>query len=290
MDKFIKEEDFCWCNSNKKYKDCHFEIDKKIKLAKLKGIKVPSHSLIKNEFQISKIKDSGKINIAVLDKVTELIKPGMTTNEIDKIIYETTTQLGGICAPLNYEGYPKSVCTSINDEVCHGIPSNRIIKETDIINVDVSTILDGYFSDSSRMFCMPKAEDYKISLSEVCRQSIQIGLDEVKPFAQIGNIGAAIHEFAKKHGYSVVAEVGGHGVGLQFHEDPFVSFVSKRNTGMLMVPGMIFTIEPMINFGRPDVYLDSSNNWTIKTYDQKPSAQWEVMVLVTDDGYEILAY
>lgn len=256
-----------------------------------RGFIVPNKKLIKTPQQIEAIKKSAAINIAALDYVAEHIHAGMSTNEIDQLVYKKTTDCGGIPAPLGYEGFPKSCCTSINSAVCHGIPNDQIIlKEGDIINVDVSTIYNGYFSDSSRMFCIGKVSDERKKLVEVTKQCVELGLKEVKPWTPIGNVGAAVFEHAKANGYSVVREVGGHGCGVEFHEDPWVGFTTSRNTGMLMVPGMIFTIEPMINAGKPDIYFDSSNDWTIYTMDGKDSAQWEIQILVTEEGAEIIAY
>lgn len=291
MEKILRSNDACWCGSHKSYATCHQRFDQKLNGFRAKGIKVPPRSLIKTTEQIEKIKASARINIAVLDKIATVIRAGMSTADIDDLVRTTTHEMGAICAPYGYEGFPKSVCTSINNQVCHGIPSEKVIlQEGDIINVDVSTILDGYFSDSSRMFLIGEVSEERKRLVEVTKQCIQVGLQAVIPYTQIGNVGAVVHQHALANGYSVVAEVGGHGVGLQFHEEPFVSFVSKKNTGMLMVPGMIFTIEPMVNQGKPQVYLDRDNGWTIYTMDHSDSAQWEVQVLVTEEGYEIIAY
>ena len=286
----IGRNDPCWCKSGLKYKKCHELFDEKLLEYRNKGFLVPDHSLIKTKEQIEGIRKSGEVNKAVLDYVAAHICPGMTTEEIDQMVYKKTTELGGIPAPLNFEGYPKSVCTSINEQVCHGIPSSDIVlKDGDIINVDCSTILNGYFSDSSRMFCIGNVNEEKKKLVEVAKESIRIGLNEVKPWKCLGDMGAAIHEFVKSHGYSVVREIGGHGIGLEFHEDPFVSYVSRRGEEMLMVPGLVFTIEPMINMGNEEIYIDESDGWGVYTEDGQPSAQWEVTVHVTDDGYEILA-
>ncbi len=283
--------DLCWCGSGKKYKKCHIEFDDRIEEIEFQGHIVPDHSIIKNAEQIEKIKESAKINIAVLDYVSEHIKAGISTAEIDRWVYDITTKMGGIPAPLNYQGFPKSVCTSINDEVCHGIPSEDIIlKDGDIINVDCSTELNGYFSDSSRMFCIGEVSEEKRRLVEAAKQALEEGLKEVKPWGFLGDMGQAVNDFIKSKGYSVVREVGGHGIGLEFHEDPWVSYVSKSNTEMLMVPGFIFTIEPMINMGKPEIFTDEDNGWTIYTEDGSPSAQWEIQVLVTEDGYEIISY
>ena len=283
--------DPCWCGSGKKYKKCHIDFDEKIEEFEVAGHIVPSHEILKNAEQIEKIKESAKINIAVLDYVAEHIKAGISTAEIDKWVYDITTKMGGVPAPLNFEGFPKSVCTSINNEVCHGIPSEEvIIKDGDIINVDVSTNLNGYFSDSSRMFCIGNVSEENRKLVEETKNAVYEGLKQVKPWGFLGDMGQAVNDYVKSKGYSVVREVGGHGIGLEFHEDPWVSYISKKGTEMLMVPGMIFTIEPMVNAGKPDIFVDEDNGWTIYTEDNSMSAQWEIQVLVTEDGYEIIAY
>lgn len=283
--------DPCWCGSGKKYKKCHIDFDEKIGEFEVAGHIVPSHEILKNAEQIEKIKESAKINIAVLDYVAEHIKAGISTAEIDKWVYDITTKMGGVPAPLNFEGFPKSVCTSINNEVCHGIPSEDvIIKDGDIINVDVSTNLNGYFSDSSRMFCIGNVSEENRRLVEETKNAVYEGLKQVKPWGFLGDMGQAVNDYVKSKGYSVVREVGGHGIGLEFHEDPWVSYISKKGTEMLMVPGMIFTIEPMVNAGKPDIFVDEDNGWTIYTEDNSMSAQWEIQVLVTEDGYEIIAY
>lgn len=287
----IGRNDPCWCGCGKKYKACHERFDEKLKEYKRMGYQVPSRKIIKTPEQIQGIKESAKINMAVLDYVAENIREGMSTEEIDRLVYEKTTELGGIPAPLNYEGFPKSVCTSINDVVCHGIPDERVIlKDGDIINIDCSTIYNGYFSDSSRMYMIGNVSPENKKLVEDVKQSIQVGLDEVKPWKCLGDMGNAINQFCKKCGYSVVREIGGHGIGLEFHEDPWVSFVSLPNTEMLMVPGMVFTIEPMVNLGRADIVQDELDGWTIYTEDGSPSAQWEVQLAVTEDGYELLSW
>ena len=291
MLKKLGRNDLCWCKSGKKYKYCHEEMDSKIAEFKRKGCMVPTRDLIKNEEQIAKIRESAKINVAVLDYVAENIKAGMSTAEIDKLVYDKTTELGGIPAPLNYEGFPKSVCISINDDVCHGIPSDDIIlMDGDIVNVDCSTIYNGYFSDSSRMFMIGNVPEEMKRLVEVTKECVEIGLKEVKPYAFLGDMGEAVHNHALKNGYSVVEDIGGHGVGLKFHEEPWVSYVSRKGTEMLLVPGMMFTIEPMVNMGEPDIYIDEDNGWTVYTDDGLPSAQWEIQVLVTNDGYEVIAW
>lgn len=287
----LSRNDLCWCGSGRKYKKCHSSFDSRLEIFRHQGALVPPKELIKNQEQIQGIRESGKINIAVLDYISQHIQAGITTEQIDRWVYEQTIRYNAIPAPLHYEGFPKSVCTSLNDQVCHGIPSpDVVLREGDIINVDVSTVYGGYFSDSSRMFCIGEVSPEKKRLVEITKQSLSVGLEQVKPWGFLGDMGQAIHDFARANGYSVVKEVGGHGIGLEFHEDPWVSYVSKKGTEMLMVPGMIFTIEPMINMGTDEICMDEKDGWTIYTADGQPSAQWEIQVLVTETGYEILAY
>ena len=287
----MERNDLCWCGSGKKYKKCHMAIEEKMLIHAEKGEIVPTRKLLKTPAQIEKIKASAALNTAVLDEVAKHIRIGMSTAEIDEIVHRFTVEHGGIPAPLDYQGFPKSVCTSINNEICHGIPDeNIILQEGDIINVDVSTILDGYFSDASRMFKMGKVSERAERLVRVTEECVELGLAAARPWGHLGDVAAAINEHAKANGYSVVREVGGHGIGLEFHETPFVSYVIKKGTGMVMAPGMVFTIEPMINAGLPDIYIDEGNNWTIYTDDDSYSAQWEIMVHVTEDGYEVMSY
>lgn len=291
MAKKIMRNDPCWCGSGKKYKVCHELFDEKLAHLANGGHIVPTRELIKTPEQIAQIKESAKINIAVLDEIEKTIHEGMNTAEIDKLVYDMTTDMGGIPAPLNYEGYPFSVCTSVNDQVCHGFPSEDVIlRSGDILNVDCSTILNGYFSDSSRMFCIGDVSPEKKKLVDVTKECVELGLKEVKPWGFLGDMGQAVHDHAFANGYSVVREIGGHGVGLEFHEDPWVGYNSKRGTEMVMAPGMIFTIEPMVNMGKPDIFIDEANDWEVYTADGMPSAQWEIMVLVTEDGNEVLCW
>lgn len=287
----IGRNDPCWCKSGKKYKNCHMPFDEKIHSYEREGHIVPSIEIIKTPEQIEGIRESGKINIAVLDYVAEHIKEGMSTEEINTLVYDKTKELGGIPAPLNYEGFPKSVCTSINEQVCHGIPADDIIlQDGDIINVDVSTIYNGYFSDSSRMFLIGNVSEEAKKLVQVTKECVELGLEQVKPWGFMGDMAQAVHDHATENGYTVVRDIGGHGVGLEFHEEPFVSYVTKKGTEMLLVPGMVFTIEPMVNMGTDEFYTDGGDNWSVYTEDGLPSAQWEIQVLVTEDGYEVLAY
>lgn len=287
----LGRNDACWCGSGKKYKNCHMATDEKIHHYELEGHIVPDRDMLKTKEQIEGIRESSRINIAVLDAVGEMIGPGVSTEEIDRLVYKLTTQMGGIPAPLNYDGFPKSVCTSINEVVCHGIPSpDRILMEGDIVNVDASTIYKGYFSDSSRMYCIGSVGEEKEKLVRVTKECVEHGLGQVKPWNFLGDMAQAVNDHAKANGYSVVIDIGGHGVGLEFHEEPFVSYVTKAGTEMLMVPGMVFTIEPMVNAGTAEITIDDQDGWTVRTKDGKPSAQWEVTVAVTEYGYEILTY
>ena len=246
---------------------------------------------IKRPSQIEGIRKAGEINTGVLDEVGKLIHEGMSTQDIDDIVSKYTAEHGGICAPLNYEGFPKSVCTSINGEVCHGIPArHRKLRNGDIINVDCTTILDGYYADASRMFMIGNVSEERRRLVEETKKCLEIGIQAAQPWAHVGDIGYAIAKYAHSKGYSVVRELGGHGVGLDFHEDPFVAHVGSKGKGMVLVPGMIITIEPMINAGIAAVEIDPYHNWTIYTRDGSDSAQWEHTILITEDGNEILTY
>ncbi len=252
---FLNRNNPCWCGSGLKYKKCHYDFDQKIAQYRRQGHMVPSRDMIKTPSQIQAIRESAKINIAVLDYVAERIGAGVTTAQIDQWVYEQTARYHAIPAPLNFEGFPKSVCTSIDDVVCHGIPSpDVVLKDGDIINIDCSTNLNGYFSDSSRMFCIGNVSPEKKKLVEVTKECMELGLEQVKPWGFLGDMSQAVNDHARAHGYRVVRDIGGHGVGLQFHEEPWVSYVAPKGTEMLMVPGMMFTIEPMINMGTEEVY------------------------------------
>lgn len=266
-------------------------LDEKLHYYRHQGHIVPPKHILKTPEQIEGIRRSAAINTAVLDMVAENIRAGVSTEEINQWVYDFTVSHGAVPAPLNYEGFPKSVCTSINEEVCHGIPDKDIVlREGDIINVDVSTILDGYYSDASRMFMIGKVRPACRRLVEVTKECMELGIAAAHPWGFLGDIGEAIQRHAESNGFSVVRDFCGHGVGLQFHEKPEVEHVGKKGHGMLLVPGMIFTIEPMINMGGYEVYVDSDNEWTVLTEDGKPSAQWENTILITHNGVEILTY
>lgn len=262
-----------------------------IKLCKLasQGHMVPDRSLLKTPEQIHMIKKSADLNTAVLDHVAAHIKAGISTAEINTLVHDYTTEHGGIPAPLNYQGFPKSVCTSVNNVVCHGIPDeNEILLDGDIVNVDISTNLAGYFSDASRMFTIGNISSSTQKLLDVTQECVTRGLAAAKPWGHLGDIAHAINSYAQANGYAVVEDIGGHGIGLEFHEDPFVSYVTPKGSEMVLVPGMMFTIEPMINEHGPDFFVDEDNGWTVYTTDGSLSAQIEYMVLITETGVEIL--
>ena len=267
------------------------EMDKIIMGWEAKGKLVPRRELIKRPEQIEGIRRAGKLNTAVLDHVAEHIREGVSTEQINRWVHEFTIAHGGIPAPLNYEGFPKSVCTSINEVVCHGIPSNEdVLEEGDIVNVDVTTILDGYYADASRMFIIGKTTPVKERLVRVAKECLDIGMEVCKPYCFVGDIGHAIQHHAHKNGFTVVRDLCGHGVGLAFHEDPDILHYGKKGSGMLLVPGMVFTIEPMVNQGDWHVFIDEDDGWTVVTEDELPSAQWEHTLLMTEEGVEILTY
>ncbi len=287
----LGRNDACWCGSGKKYKKCHMEFDERLQRLAEQGEQVPARALLKTPQDIEGIKRSAEVNVGVLDLVAERIGAGVTTEQIDQWVHDYTVEHDAIPAPLDFEGYPKSVCTSVNEVVCHGIPDeDEVLRDGDIVNIDCSTVKDGYFSDSSRMFCIGDVSPEKADLVRVTKEAVEAGLAAVKPWGHLGDIGAVVNAYAKDHGYTVVREFGGHGIGNEFHEEPFVSFVTKPGTGMVLVPGLCFTIEPMINMGKARIDMSDPNGWTVRTKDGLPTAQWEVQLVVTDDGYELLSW
>lgn len=269
------------------------ELDKKVMYWEGKGKEVPTRELIKTAEQIEGIRKAGVVNTGVLDEVASKIHAGMSTLEIDEIVYKYTIDHGATPAPLNYEGFPKSVCTSINEVVCHGIPkAEDVLEEGDIINVDCTTCLGGYYADASRMFIIGKTTPEKEQLVRVAKECLEIGTEAAKPFCFVGDIGHAIEKHAKKYHYGIVRDLCGHGVGNKFHEEPDVVHYGKKGTGMLLVPGMVFTIEPMVNMGTWRVFIDADDpfGWEVISEDEKPSAQWEHTFLMTEHGVEVLTY
>lgn len=285
----LGRNDLCWCKSGKKYKSCHLAMDQKLELMKSQGCFIPDHDMIKNDSQISKIREAGKLNTEILDMLSEHVKEGVSTGELDRLAHEYTLRYGAVPAPLGFEGFPKSICTSIDEVVCHGIPdSGRILKEGEIINIDVTTILNGYYADASRMFGIGQITPEKDRLMRAAKECLELGVSAAKPWGYLGDIGYAIHSHAAKQGYSIVEEIGGHGVGLDFHEEPWVSHIGQPGTDMVLAPGMIFTIEPMVNMGKASVRVDDTDGWTVRTEDGLPSAQWEYTILITKQGNEVL--
>ena len=258
-----------------------------------KGVLVPTRDLIKTPEQIEGSRRAGVVNTGVLDAVGKVIHAGMSTLEIDQICREYCEQHRAIPACLNYEGFPMSVCTSINEVVCHGIPkADDILEEGDIINVDFTTILDGYYADASRMYIIGKTTPEKEQLVRVTKECLEIGMEAAKPWGYVNAIGKAIEKHAKKYHYGVVRDLCGHGVGNAFHEEPEVCHFAQKGDGMLLVPGMVFTIEPMINMGTWKVFIDADDpyGWEVISEDELPSAQWEHTLLMTEHGVEILTY
>lgn len=247
--------------------------------------------IIKNSIQIEGIRKSSKLAAKTLKYVAKFIKPGISTEELNTIGHDYIIKNGAKPAPLGYSGYPKSVCTSINNVVCHGIPSEReILKEGDIINVDITTILDGYYGDTSATYPVGKISKTAQSLINTTRESMEKSIKELKPGKSLNEcVGKIIQPYVESRGYSIVRELGGHGVGVKFHEDPFVFHFDTRMSDVVLKPGMTFTIEPMVN-ATPDprVKLDNKDGWTVRTQDKSLSAQFEHTVLITPTGYEIL--
>ena len=269
------------------------EFDQRIMDLERKGAIVPTRDLIKTPEQIEGIRRAGVINTGVLDTIEQVIHAGMTTLEIDKICREYCADHGAIPACLGYGGFPMSVCTSINEVVCHGIPKAKdVLREGDIINVDFTTILDGYFADASRMFIIGETTPAKERLVRVTKECLDIGIKAARPWCDVNDIGRAIEPYAHQHGYGVVRDLTGHGVGCEFHEDPEVCHFAQRKRGMILVPGMVFTIEPMINMGTWKVFIDADDpyGWEVITGDLKPSAQWEHTFVMTEDGPEVLTH
>ncbi|NLO80422.1 MAG: type I methionyl aminopeptidase [Xanthomonadaceae bacterium] len=243
---------------------------------------------IKTPEEIEKMRVAGQLAARVLKMIEPYVKPGVTTGELDAICHDyIVNELKAIPAPLNYRGFPKSICTSVNHVVCHGIPGDKVLKRGDIINIDVTVIKDGYHGDTSRMFYVGEPSVLARRLTEVAYECMWIGIELVKPGVRLGDIGHAIQTHAEKHNFSVVREYCGHGIGRNFHEEPQVLHYGTPGTGMALQPGMTITIEPMINAGKPHTRL-LKDGWTAVTRDHSLSAQWEHTVLVTEDGYEVL--
>ena len=279
----------CWCGSGKKYKHCHLQSDLRQHDLRQHDPRQPgpTTTLVKTPAQIQGIRAACQLTRDILDRLQERIAAGVTTAEIDGWVHEDTLAHGGRPATLGYRGYPKSVCTSINNVIVHGIPDETALREGDILNVDVTTILDGYYGDSSRMFLIGQVAPEARRLVEVTRQCLDLGIAQVKPGNAIGDIGHAIQQHAEGHGYSVVRDFVGHGTGLQFHEGLQIPHFGAPGSGGILVPDMVFTIEPMINAGGYQMRI-LEDGWTAVTADGSLSAQWEHTVRVTEGGVEVL--
>ena len=255
------------------------------------GIRAPSPKMIKTESEIRGCIEAGRINSLVLDAASRAVREGASTADIDAAVVSETKRLGGSAACLGFEGFPRSVCTSPNDVVCHGIPSESVIlKEGDILNVDCTTVYGGYYGDASRMFKIGSVSERASDLIRVTEECVELAVKSIVPYeSHLGDIGYYINRHAKAHGYTVVREIGGHGVGLKMHEDPFVCHRGILGSGMLLIPGMIFTVEPMINEGSGGFYIDEEDGWTVYTEDGGLSAQIEYELLITEDGVRIIS-
>lgn len=239
----------------------------------------------KEDFE--KMRKSGEVAAKTLDYITEYVVPGVTTDHLNDLCHEFITGQGAIPAPLNYNGFPKSICTSINHVVCHGIPSDKKLKNGDIINIDVTVIVDGWHGDTSRMYFVGDVGVKQKRLVQVTYEAMMVGIEMVKPGVQLGDIGCAIQKYAEKHNYSVVRDYTGHGIGRIFHDEPSVLHYGRPGTGVVLEEGMFFTIEPMVNVGKYDTILSKFDGWTVTTRDKSLSAQFEHTVGVTKEGVEI---
>ncbi len=286
----------CWCGSGKKFKKCHLGKEKILFPTKHEKPKFSERSIyIKNEEQIEGIRKSSQLTKKLLDMVEDRISEGVTTNEIDHWVHSETLANGAIPAPLNYGHgtgrrrmpFPKSICTSPNNVICHGIPNNQVLNNGDIINVDITSILDGYYGDASRMFIIGDVPEETKKLVEVTRECLKLGIEQVFPSKRLGDIGHVIQNHAEKNGFSVVRDFAGHGVGIEFHEAPQVLHYGQPGKGEMLRENMIFTIEPMINMGSYECKI-LGDGWTAVTADGSLSAQWEHTLLVTNSGAEIL--
>lgn len=284
-------EEVCPCGSGLPYGTCHQRTDLALAPLRARGEHIPPRRMIKTAAQIEGCREAGAVNAAVLDAVEKIVGEGISTEEINEVVLRETRALGGRPACLGYEGFPKAVCTSVNEVVCHGIPSSScILKEGDIVNVDCTTVYGGYYGDASRMYGIGRLSEEAASLVSLTEAAVKAAVGELMPYtSHLGDIGYRISAMAHRLGFRVVREIGGHGVGLAMHEDPFVPHTGLQGKGLVLAPGMIFTVEPMINAGTARVYEDAHDGWTIRTADKRLSAQVEYEVLITETGHEILS-
>lgn len=279
--------DPCPCGSGLKYKKCCLG-KSKLEPENLKDLYAKKYKIqLKQAADIEGIRKAGRLTLDTLDLVEPEIKPGITTDYINTLVHKFIIKNGAIPAPLNYRGFPKSVCVSVNETICHGIPGEQVLKDGDIVNVDITPILNGYYADANKTFFVGTPGPEAIKIVRVARKSLRKGMSMVKPGNTIGDIGWAIQKYAEGQGCSVVREFVGHGVGFDFHEPPQVPHFGLRKEGISLIPGMVFTIEPMINLGKKDLVI-LKDNWTAVTTDRSLSAQFEQTVLVTEQGFESL--
>jgi methionyl aminopeptidase len=283
----VGRNEYCPCGSGLKYKKCCMNEQEPLQ-DNVKDLYFRKHKIrIKQKDDIKNIKKAGRLVVDTLNMAGEYVRPGITTDDINTVVHEYTIKNNAIPAPLNYKGFPRSVCTSVNEVICHGIPGDRVLKDGDIINIDVTSILNGYYADVNKTFFVGTPGDDAKKIVNVARTSLKKGLSFIRSGNTLGDIGWAIQRYAENKGCSVVREFVGHGVGFDFHEPPQVLHFGKRGEGITLVPGMVFTVEPMINIGKRDlVVLD--DKWTAVTKDGSLSAQFEQTVLVTEDGFESL--
>ncbi|MBC2704299.1 type I methionyl aminopeptidase [Desulfobacula sp.] len=281
----IGQNTLCPCGSKKKYKNCCRNKKKEISIKEEYKQRYDIH--LKEPHQIEGIKKCGELLMSILNRVEKMIKPGLKTEDINTFVHEETIKAGAIPAPLNYRGFPKSVCTSVNDVICHGIPGDRILNDGDIVNVDITPILNGYYADASKTFFVGTPTEQGKKIVRIAAESLKKGIETIAPGATLGDIGFAIQSYAESFGCSVVREFVGHGVGIDFHEQPQILHFGTRGKGTCLVPGMVFTIEPMINLGKKELHI-LEDRWTAVTDDGSLSAQFEQTLLVTKNGWESL--
>ena len=283
----IGRNDACPCGSGKKFKNCCMGQSSPPPESLRKIYQKRYNIHLKTDAEVEKIRQAGELVLATFAAVEAALRPGLVTDEINTIVHDYTIRHGATPAPLNYRGFPKSVCVSINDVICHGIPGPRILEDGDIVNIDITSILDGYYADANKTYFIGTPGEDARKIVHVARTCLKEGLSMVRPGNCIGDIGWAIQRYAESQGCSVVREFVGHGVGLQFHEAPQVPHFGRKNTGVPLAPGMVFTVEPMINLGRHQLRI-LEDKWTAVTADGSLSAQFEQTILVTDTGYESL--
>ncbi|MEE8142208.1 MAG: methionyl aminopeptidase [Planctomycetota bacterium] len=299
----LGRNDPCWCGSGQKYKKCHFSADDQSSEGGTRAMdkkpfdsQFPSrarnpwrNSLILNADEREEMRRAGRFNAELLDVLRPHVGEGISTAELDRLAHEYTLDHGHVPACLGYKGYPKSICTSINQVVCHGIPSEQVLRSGDIVNVDVTTIVDGWHGDQSETFLIGEVTDEARNLTQVTFDSLMLGIDALRANESANEIGRAIEGCARSHGFAVVREYQGHGLGRKFHQEPTIlHFATAEQESVILVPGMCFTVEPMINVGTWKTLLDPADSWTVRTADGCLSAQFEHTILMTEDGPEIL--